>query len=327
MNAALRVSDFGLSPGMRVTVDERGGYELVLGPPIGEGTMRGFMAAPGLFCCTVDFVDIVACPNIKPSGAGGGAQGGWLTDGTWFTVNYCMEGRCEVLTNDGGYALVKPGECCASCSETTPDEFAYPMRRYRGVELFVSTSVGDEASFALLREAGVSLDDMARDMGMAALFGNDAELIAAMEDVGRAVDVLDGPRAQLAAMELLLALSRRDLRGAVPPTLLTRGQMGVARAAHDRVLGSLAEPYDVARMAKEFGVSPNTLNSYFSDVYGATIPAFVRQRRMETAASLLRQGDASVAQAASAVGYANSSKFAAAFKRAFGVSPSEYRLG
>lgn len=320
MSATPSVNDLALSPGMQVSVGADGSYRLVLGPPIGEGEMRGFMASPGLFCFVVDFSTYV-CPNITARGTGGG----WLAGGTWFSVNYCTEGRCEVLMDDGGYALVKSGDTCASYSDVVPDEFHYPMGRYRGVEVYVRTDLADEPAFALLREAGVSLDGMARDMGMAALFGGDAQLNASMEAVGRAVRAHDTPRAKLAVLDALLTLSRRDLAGALPHTLLTRGQMGIARAAHDRVLASLAEPYDVAHMAKGFGISSSTLNGYFSDVYGATIPAFVRQARMEAAAGLLREG-ATVAQAAASVGYANPSKFATAFRGAFGVAPSEYRL-
>ena len=56
----------------------------------------------------------------------------------------------------------------------------------------------------------------------------------------------------------------------------------------------------------------------------AYVAAYVRRERMMKAASLLERG-ARVADVAVSVGYANPSKFAAAFKRERGTSPSDYR--
>lgn len=51
----------------------------------------------------------------------------------------------------------------------------------------------------------------------------------------------------------------------------------------------------------------------------------VREMRMNKAAELLTGSKISVADAAAAAGYTNQSKFAAVFKKQFGVSPLEYR--
>lgn len=46
---------------------------------------------------------------------------------------------------------------------------------------------------------------------------------------------------------------------------------------------------------------------------------------MERAARLLRETEDSIAQIARSVGYGSQSRFTAAFKEYFGVSPTEYR--
>ena len=63
---------------------------------------------------------------------------------------------------------------------------------------------------------------------------------------------------------------------------------------------------------------------WFAEIYGKTISAYVRHMRMELAASLLTKGK-SVADTSMAVGYANPSKFAAVFKKEYGLTPSEFR--
>jgi AraC-like DNA-binding protein len=50
-----------------------------------------------------------------------------------------------------------------------------------------------------------------------------------------------------------------------------------------------------------------------------------RQQRMEEAHRLLRAGRHNVTEVAARVGYENPSKFAAAFRKHFGVRPSSVR--
>lgn len=52
---------------------------------------------------------------------------------------------------------------------------------------------------------------------------------------------------------------------------------------------------------------------------------YLLQERMKIAESLLRNTSFSISIVASKVGYINFSHFAKAFKKEFGVSPSEYR--
>ncbi len=52
---------------------------------------------------------------------------------------------------------------------------------------------------------------------------------------------------------------------------------------------------------------------------------YLRERRLALAADLLREPGATLAVVADRVGFANAFAFSAAFKREFGVSPSEYR--
>ena len=52
---------------------------------------------------------------------------------------------------------------------------------------------------------------------------------------------------------------------------------------------------------------------------------YVKRRRMEEAAVLLGRGGRSVTEIAESVGYQNASKFSAAFRDIYGMSPLEYK--
>ena len=77
--------------------------------------------------------------------------------------------------------------------------------------------------------------------------------------------------------------------------------------------------------AKKYGISPISLNKYFSIMYGDTVHKYLQSYRMDHAAKLLADTDKSIADIALDVGYENQGEFATLFKRIYGMSPLEYR--
>lgn len=165
---------------------------------------------------------------------------------------------------------------------------------------------------------------IARKAGPAAVLAGDAELNGRMERLAALLDANDDAMAEYEVLGLLLGLQRRDLSTTKPRFLLTRAQMGMAAAARDEMERALSARHDARTMAAAFGVSATSPNEYFTRAYGSTIATYLRRRRMEEAATQLAQG-AKVTEAATYVGYANPSKFAAAFKKAYGVPPREWK--
>jgi YesN/AraC family two-component response regulator len=72
------------------------------------------------------------------------------------------------------------------------------------------------------------------------------------------------------------------------------------------------------------GLSPNYLSALFHKRMGCTISDFLARLRMEAAVKLLRAGSG-VAEAGSAVGYADARHFARKFREVMGCLPSDLR--
>ena len=123
---------------------------------------------------------------------------------------------------------------------------------------------------------------------------------------------------------LLLAVAEHDLANAKPQSLLSPHQLRVIRSIGESIRKNPSVTYDARVLAKDVGISAATLNAWFTDLYGRTISAYVRHVRMERAAMLLAR-ESSVADTSMEVGYANPSKFAAVFKKEYGLAPSEFR--
>jgi AraC-like DNA-binding protein len=81
---------------------------------------------------------------------------------------------------------------------------------------------------------------------------------------------------------------------------------------------------DVARLAAAAGMSRYHFSRAFRGALGVAPHAFVLDLRARHAASLLRRGRRSVTEAAFASGFGDLGRFRVAFRRTFGVGPSEY---
>lgn len=87
---------------------------------------------------------------------------------------------------------------------------------------------------------------------------------------------------------------------------------------------ALALRHGPAEMARELSVSLPHLNRLFRRHLGASVQQRVLRLRAERAAALLDAG-ATPLEAAAACGFRSLSAFYAAFRRAYGMAPGEYR--
>jgi AraC-like DNA-binding protein len=87
-----------------------------------------------------------------------------------------------------------------------------------------------------------------------------------------------------------------------------------------------AQPWTVASLARQVGVSRAALARRFAERVGEPPMAFLTRWRLDLAADLLRDSDATLDAVARQVGYGSGFALSAAFKRVRGVSPHEYRI-
>lgn len=88
-----------------------------------------------------------------------------------------------------------------------------------------------------------------------------------------------------------------------------------------------AHPWTVASLAAQVGVSRATLARRFTALVGAPPMAYLTRWRLDLAADLLHDPDATLDAVARQVGYGSGFALSVAFKRVRGMSPQEYRTG
>lgn len=132
----------------------------------------------------------------------------------------------------------------------------------------------------------------------------------------------DDPASGLAVEGLALALLAEVARSR--GGRVERAPRWVDRAV-EIVRAAGAEPPGLAEIAREVGVHPVHLARVFRRRHGCSIGEYARRLRVERAAGELRDTDVPVGTLAHRLGYADHSHFSRSFRRATGLSPSEYR--
>ena len=82
--------------------------------------------------------------------------------------------------------------------------------------------------------------------------------------------------------------------------------------------------FNVEKMCDEVGVSRTQLHRKLKEMTGVPTSEFLRNIRLNEAARLIKEGKINITQVSYMVGFANNSHFSTAFKKYFGMSPTEY---
>ncbi len=97
--------------------------------------------------------------------------------------------------------------------------------------------------------------------------------------------------------------------------------------AKDRMDAASHEAWPVGRLAKVSGVSEAHFARSFKEAFGVPPHRYLLTRRMERAASMLRDTDLPIIEIALQSGYASLGTFGRTFRDVMGKSPSEQRKG
>ncbi|MEH1832303.1 MAG: AraC family transcriptional regulator [Nostoc sp.] len=118
-----------------------------------------------------------------------------------------------------------------------------------------------------------------------------------------------------------------DQGGLQPQPRFRAGTLERIYQAREILLSRLENPPSLLELAQLVGISDRTLQRGFQRLFGTTVFGYLTDKRMERAKCWLREGNRTVLEVAIMTGYSNPTHFSVAFKRKFGISPSQCLLG
>ncbi|MGQ5524801.1 helix-turn-helix transcriptional regulator [Chitinimonas sp. PSY-7] len=122
----------------------------------------------------------------------------------------------------------------------------------------------------------------------------------------------------------LVSEALTSLTNATPSTLPAREKARM-RQLRDLLDSGDADNWSLADITLEIGLHEHALQRNFRASFGCTVVDYIRRRKLEQARIAIERHDISVSEAALQAGYNSPANFATAFKRMFGMSPSQLR--
>ncbi|MFD4702397.1 AraC family transcriptional regulator [Streptomyces niveus] len=265
-----------------------------------------------------------------------------FASGAPLTLATVLRGQAWLVPAEGEAKLVRAGDIAlvrGSAPYTVADDPGTPPRvvidraAYCGRSDPAAVPTADDATVLLSgayeNEGGVS-ERLLRALPPV-LVVPDADRHSPLLALVAAETARDSPGQQAVLDRLLDLLLISTLRGwfdrpGTPAPLWYRAAddpvvAHALRLLHDRT----ADPWTVAKLAAETGVSRAALARRFTARVGEPPMTYLTNWRISLAADLLRGTDDTVGAVARKVGYANTFALSVAFKRLWQVSPSEHR--
>ena len=140
--------------------------------------------------------------------------------------------------------------------------------------------------------------------------------IARMYLEGKVLELLALQLAQISESELNL------FKSSFKPQTIDR-----IYQAKDILATRLENPPSILELARTVELGESTLRGGFRKLFDTTVIGYLTTLRMEQAELLLRARKLSIGEVANSLGYSNLSHFSAAFKRHFGITPSQCIAG
>ncbi|MBY0086292.1 AraC family transcriptional regulator [Brevibacillus sp. M2.1A] len=112
-----------------------------------------------------------------------------------------------------------------------------------------------------------------------------------------------------------------------PRSQLSRSDREKIHNARDILLENMESPPSLIELARLAQLNEYKLKIGFKEEFGTSAFAYLRERRLEKALGLLREGDLNVSEVALIVGFSNFSHFSEAFRKQYGLNPSEVKRG
>ncbi len=93
----------------------------------------------------------------------------------------------------------------------------------------------------------------------------------------------------------------------------------------DYITLNLSKNLKVSDVAAHFGYNEKYLSHLFAELSGISLKQLITQRKMEAANFMLTDSNTPIADIAKSLGFPDSHNFSRAYKKATGLTPSEYR--
>lgn len=286
---------------------------------IGTGEMECFQVAPGI---QISYDSLASETCFQPIE--------FETD--FLQINHCIEGCYEFEMKNGSVSFIGEGDlsvCGLRKGEQIFTNSKIPLKKYRGITILLEIDVAQKVLEQDFRQANINLtqirDTLCPD-GRSLLIKSKHEVDHIFSELYNVDKRIRFPYFWVKIIELLLFLSLLDNSYVKKPHQFSDEVSKGTQSAYQYIIENPLSKVTITELSKMFHVAESSMKRCFTSIAGSSIGTFMKVKRMEAAAELLvSEPQLTICEVASAAGYENQSKFSAAFKSVFGMTPYAYR--
>lgn len=243
-------------------------------------------------------------------------------------ISHCREGRLECNIH-GEFCYLAPGDIAIARTNSISSSSYFPLRHYHGLTIRIDLNRTPHCLSCLLDDVTVQPKAIAEKFctekgGFIARAKPSFEHI--FSELYSVPEAIQKGYFKIKTLELLLFLSALDTQqDELDKRIYTKSQVNLAKEVSRYMMEHMDDRITLEQVSEHFHISGAHIKKTFKGVYGVSIGAYIRTRKMESAAYMLEYTDKSILDIANEHGYDNGSKFASAFRSVKGVNPTEYR--
>lgn len=245
-------------------------------------------------------------------------------------INHCREGRYECNLGSQICCYMSPGDLSIGPLKQQSMDSCFPTKHYHGISIFIEVDQLPQELLTVMDLLSIEIEHIT------SLICNENRffIMRANESISHIFSELYSIREnrkpgylKVKILELLLFLSDLSGEDALNQIeYLNRSHVQKIKNIHDFIIGDIKTHYTINELSLRFQLSATTLKKEFRQVYGTSVYAYLKTYRLQEAQKLLLRTENSVAEIAVDIGYENPNKFATAFKKEYGMSPTEFRI-
>lgn len=233
------------------------------------------------------------------------------------------------FTANGRSVTLNPGCFCLLSDEAWRGALCpeLPQGHFEGFFLSVEVEAADawsNCSLGIFAPDFSAVLEQIRDFGPGVALNGGIHGEHVFRELYEAAEEKEVIFTRLKLAELFLLLNRIPIQPEAE-AYLPRGQELLIRHLRDHIISDELHYSSLEELAVEHGISVSFLQKSFKQVYGMPVYQYLKSYRLEKAAAALQNSDRSVTKIALDAGYTNPAKFSEAFRRQFGLPPSNYR--
>jgi AraC-like DNA-binding protein len=245
-------------------------------------------------------------------------------------IDHCLEGCYEFELENGTVSFLGEGDLCVSnLGKRVFTGSRLPLKKYRGLTVLLEIETAQKILYKDFPQANINLTQIRDKLcinGQSLLIKSRHEIDHIFSELYHVDERIQMPYFWIKVIELLLFLSLLDESHMQRPLTFSEEVSSGTQEVYKYIIENPFAKTTIAELAVMFRVSESSMKRCFKSLSGKSIGTFMKTKRMEAAAELLvEESKLSIGEVAEAAGYENQSKFSAAFKSVYGVTPFAYR--